>query len=125
MLAFHKALSRQPRHPSVVAAYSLAINNGGDVVEALKIAWTISRPHDLFPELLQEQWDSDPEARRDEVMNLAASVKEALSNMTDECFVSQAMAGYPEAPYSDLVSILSLCTDLQWTHPVAGFICCL
>lgn len=109
MLAFHKALYGQPRHPSVVAVYSLAINNGGDMVEALRIARTISRPHDSrFAELLQEQWNSDPEALRDEVMNFAESIKEALSSMTDEYFVSRAMAAYPEAPYSDLVSILSI-----------------
>ncbi|KAK4782257.1 hypothetical protein SAY86_016359 [Trapa natans] len=106
MLAFHKALYGHPRHPSVVAAYSLAINNGGNMVEALKIARTISRPHDpRFVELLQEQWGGDPEVLRDDVMNLAKSIKEALSSMTDENFVSQAMAAYPEAPYSDLVFI--------------------
>ncbi|OWM65519.1 hypothetical protein CDL15_Pgr009109 [Punica granatum] len=108
ILAFHKALFDKPRHPLAVAAFSLTINNSGDIVEALQISRTISTPHcPRFQELLQlqEQWDSDPEALRDEVMNLAASVKEVLSNMTDQYFVSQALAGYPGAPCSNLVFI--------------------
>lgn len=88
----------------VVAAFSLAVHNGGDMLEALNIARRISRPHDSsFQELLVHQI-LDSEALKDEVLHLNASVFKALSNMTDEHFVSQAMSQYPKAPYSDLVS---------------------
>ncbi|KAA8540633.1 hypothetical protein F0562_024448 [Nyssa sinensis] len=105
ILAFHKALSDQPRDPLVVAAFGLAVYNGGDMLEALKIARRISKPHDSsFHELLEPQ-ELTSDALTDEVKNLAASVLGALSNMTDEYFVSKAMSGYPKAPYSDLVFI--------------------
>ncbi|XP_057466453.1 uncharacterized protein LOC130755899 isoform X1 [Actinidia eriantha] len=105
ILAFHKALSDQPRDPLVVAAFCLSVHNGGDVLEALNIAKRISTPHDTsFHELLQPQ-NLDFEALIDEVMNLAASVKSIMTNMTDEYFVSKAMSMYNKAPYSDLVFI--------------------
>ncbi|KAG5523147.1 hypothetical protein RHGRI_035085 [Rhododendron griersonianum] len=108
ILAFHKALSDQPRDPLVVAAFCLAVHNGGDISEALNIARSISTPHDIsFHELLQPQ-NLEVESLRDEVMNLAASVKNILTNMTDEHFVSKAISMtslYPTAPYSDLVFI--------------------
>ncbi|KAK6148015.1 hypothetical protein DH2020_018927 [Rehmannia glutinosa] len=62
ILAFHEALSEQPRDPLVIAVFSLAVHNGGDFFHS-----------------------------------------SALTHMTDEHFVSQAMAKYPKAPYSDLV----------------------
>uniref|UniRef100_A0A5B7BUX5 Polynucleotide adenylyltransferase n=1 Tax=Davidia involucrata TaxID=16924 RepID=A0A5B7BUX5_DAVIN len=105
ILAFHKALSDQPRDPLVVAAFCLAVHNGGDMLEALNIARRISKSHDISLYELLEPQNLDSEALTDEVKNLAASVKGALSNMTDEYFVSQAMSGYPKAPYSDLVFI--------------------
>lgn len=105
MFAFHKALSDQPRDPLVVAAFSLAVHNGGDMWEASNIAMRISIPHDMsFHELLQPQ-NLDVESLKDEVVDLAASVKCALTKMTDEYFVSQAMSMYHKAPYSDLVFI--------------------
>ncbi|KAE9453622.1 hypothetical protein C3L33_14492, partial [Rhododendron williamsianum] len=108
ILAFHKALSDQPRDPLVVAAFCLAVHNGGDISEALNIARSISTPHDIsFHELLQPQ-NLEVESLGDEVMNLAASVKNILTNMTDEHFVSKAISMtsmYPTAPYSDLVFI--------------------
>ncbi|KAI8529272.1 hypothetical protein RHMOL_Rhmol12G0213000 [Rhododendron molle] len=108
ILAFHKALSDQPRDPLVVAAFCLAVHNGGDISEALNIARSISTPHDIsFHELLQPQ-NLEVESLRDAVMNLAASVKNILTNMTDEYFVSKAISMtslYPTAPYSDLVFI--------------------
>lgn len=83
--------------------FSLAVHNGGNLSEAVKIARNITKPHNAsFHELLEPQ-DMDSEALTDEVTDLAASVKSALSKMTDEYFVSQAMAAYPQAPYSDLV----------------------
>ncbi|KAL6972977.1 hypothetical protein U1Q18_027151 [Sarracenia purpurea var. burkii] len=103
ILAFHKALSVQPRDPLVVAAFSLAVHNGGHMLEALNIARRISTPHDTrFHELLEPQ-NLDFDALRDEVMNLAASVKCEMTNMTDEYFVSQAMSMYRKAPFSDMV----------------------
>lgn len=105
ILAFHKALSDQPRDPLVVAAFCLAIHNGGHMSEALSIARSISTPHDIsFHELLQPQ-NLDVESLRDEVMNLAASVKKVLTNMTDEYYVSKAMSMYRKPPYSDMVFI--------------------
>ncbi|KAK2974204.1 hypothetical protein RJ640_021495 [Escallonia rubra] len=105
ILAFHKALSDKPRDPLVVAAFSLAVHNGGDICEALKIARMISKPHDIsFHELMESQ-NLGSKALKDEVMHLAESVRSALCDMTDEYYVSQAMAWYPKAPYSDLVFI--------------------
>lgn len=104
-MAFHKALCDQPRDPLVVAVFSLAVHNGGDILEAVKIARRITKPHnDSFYELLEPR-DLHFQMLKDEVMDLAESTKGALSKMTDEHFVSQAMAGYPRAPFSDLVSI--------------------
>ncbi|KAH9770177.1 polynucleotide adenylyltransferase family protein [Citrus sinensis] len=105
ILAFHKALSDQPRDPLVVAVFSLAVYNGGDMLEAVKIARRINKSHDeSFCELLEPR-DLDFEALKHEVMDFAESSKGALSKMTDEYFVSQAMAGYSRAPFSDLVFI--------------------
>ncbi|XP_070680128.1 uncharacterized protein [Malus domestica] len=105
ILAFHNALSEQPRDPLVVAALSLAIHNGGDMLEAVSIAKRVTKVHDVsFHELLENQ-NLNPRALRDEVVNLVTSLKRALNNMTDEQIVSQAMAAYPQAPYSDLVLI--------------------
>lgn len=43
ILAFHKALSDHPRAPSVIAAFTLAVNNGGEIAEAVDIASLTSR----------------------------------------------------------------------------------
>lgn len=77
--------------------------------EAVDIARSITRSHDNnFPELLKSrEWDDGDLIC--EVMNLASSVSSALSLMRDERFVSQAMALYPQAPYSDLVC-MTLCS---------------
>lgn len=89
----------------MVAALSLAIHNGGDMLEAVSIAKRVTKVHDVsFHELLENQ-NLNPRALRDEVVNLVTSLKRALNNMTDEQIVSQAMAAYPQAPYSDLVLI--------------------
>ncbi|XP_010929642.1 uncharacterized protein [Elaeis guineensis] len=106
LLAFHQALVRQPRDPLVVATFTLALHNGGDLAEAVEIARAINYPHDVsFPELLQPQrWEMDDELVK-EVVDLASAVNAALSSMTDEYFVSKAMAKYPRAPCSDLVFI--------------------
>ncbi|XP_031254346.1 uncharacterized protein LOC116112334 [Pistacia vera] len=105
ILAFHKALSDRPRDPLVVAVFSLAVYNGGNMLEAVKIARKITKPHDdTFHELLDPH-DLDFETVKFEAMDLATSIKAALTKMTDEYIVSQAMAGYPQAPFSDLVFI--------------------
>lgn len=108
ILAFHKALADQPRSPLVVAAFSLAVHNCGDILEAVKIAKKITRPHDRsFFELVEPAvMDLDFKTLLDEVMDLDASVKDALNQMTDGYFISKAMAAYPQAPYSDLVITL-------------------
>lgn len=87
----------------MVAAFSLAVYNGGDMSEALKIARSISRTHDAdFNELL-EPCTLDHEELKDEIMHLDTSIRTALSHMTDEYHVSKAMAAFPKAPKSDLV----------------------
>lgn len=94
-----------PRDPLVVATFGIAIHNGGNMSEAVKIAQRISLPYDnSFEELLDSQALS-PQALKEEVMDFTVSVESALSQMTDEHSVSNAMAAYPQAPYSDLVSI--------------------
>lgn len=94
------------QHPLVVAAFSLALHNGGDLLEAISIAKGVKKLHEVeFPELLDPEEMEDP-AVMNKVLDLASSVKAALSNMTDETFVSRAMEKYPQAPSSDLVSLL-------------------
>jgi hypothetical protein len=89
----------------VVAAFSLAVHNGGDISEAVNIARKITAPHDSSFHELSEPQNLEFQALTDAVVDLAASVKGALCKMTDQHFVSQAMAGYPRAPYSDLVRL--------------------
>ncbi|KAI3766076.1 hypothetical protein L2E82_16125 [Cichorium intybus] len=105
ILAFHMAFLDRPRDPFVVAVFSLAIHNGGDMEEALSIAKRISTPHAKIYHELSEPRDLDPKALKKEVLNLGVSVSRALSNMTDSYYVSQAMSSYPKAPYSDLVFV--------------------
>lgn len=104
VLAFHAALSDQPRSPLVVAAFSLAVNNGGNMIDAISIARSINREHNVnFHELLEPE-NLEVQALIDEVMDLTTSVKAALLKMTDEHFVSLALEMYPQAPASDLVT---------------------
>ncbi|XP_048500436.1 uncharacterized protein LOC104893895 isoform X2 [Beta vulgaris subsp. vulgaris] len=105
ILAFHKALSDHPRAPSVIAAFTLAVNNGGDIAEAVDIASLISRASEQSFCELQESQSLEKMVLRDHVLCLAGSVNRALSDMTDGNVVSKAMAKYPLAPYSDLVFI--------------------
>ncbi|KAL6177682.1 hypothetical protein ACLB2K_049207 [Fragaria x ananassa] len=105
ILAFHKALSEQPRDVLVVAAFTLAVHNGGDMLEAVEIARTITKPHEVsFHELLEPQ-RLDSGAYTKEIKDLEASFRRALDHMTDAQIVSEAMAAYPQAPFSDLVFI--------------------
>ena len=104
ILAFHHALSTCARDPSVIAAFSLAVNNGGDISEAVEITTRISRPCEQgFHELLEPRKLEKAELK-EQVIDLVASVDRALSDMTDEGAVSMAMAKYPQAPHSNLVS---------------------
>ncbi|CAH2044218.1 unnamed protein product [Thlaspi arvense] len=106
ILAFHKALYDQPRSPLVVAAFSLAVDNGGDILEAATITKKITRPHDRsFLELQEPEENLEFQTLLDEVMDLDTSIKDALSQMTDAYIISKAMSAYPQAPYSDLVFI--------------------
>ncbi|KAL9231577.1 hypothetical protein vseg_006788 [Gypsophila vaccaria] len=105
LLAFHKALADQARAPSVIAAFALAINNGGDIEEAVDVARMIYRPSEpKFHELLENQ-NCEKAVLTEEVQSLAVSVNVALSSMTDKYAISKAMAKYPQAPQSDLVFI--------------------
>ncbi|KAI3785923.1 hypothetical protein L1987_45049 [Smallanthus sonchifolius] len=105
ILAFHMAVLDRPRDPLVVAAFSLAVHNGGDMEEAICIARKISKPHVTTYHELSEPKSLEQKALEKEVLELGSSVNRALSNMTDTYYVSQAMSSYPKAPYSDLVFI--------------------
>ncbi|KAK7350732.1 hypothetical protein VNO77_09639 [Canavalia gladiata] len=105
ILAVHKALSDRPRDALVVAAFSLVVHNGGNLSEAVNIAGMINKPHDVrFPELLDHS-GLDAEALEAEILDLAESVRGSMLQITNEYFVSQAMAHYPQAPRSNLVFI--------------------
>ncbi|RYR41418.1 hypothetical protein Ahy_A08g037805 [Arachis hypogaea] len=95
ILAFHKALTDQPREASAVAAFSLAVHNGGNLLEAVDIARRINKQHNArFPELLDPS-GLDAEYLEEEILDLADSVKGTLSQMTTRYLVAQAMADYP------------------------------
>ncbi|KAI0513392.1 hypothetical protein KFK09_009412 [Dendrobium nobile] len=106
ILAFHEALACVPRDPLVVATFSLAVHNGGDMLEAVNISRRITSEHNQnYSEILEPRmWDED-KGLINEVLDLASSVITALESMTDEYFVSQKMAQYPQAPMSNLVFI--------------------
>ncbi|XP_022987140.1 uncharacterized protein LOC111484780 isoform X4 [Cucurbita maxima] len=105
VLAFHVALSDQPRSPLVVAAFSLAVHNGGNMMEAISIAKSIGRAHNVnFHELLEPE-NLEVQTLIDEVMDLTTSIKNALHKMTDEHSVSLVLEMYPQAPASYLVFI--------------------
>ncbi|KAG5050029.1 hypothetical protein JHK85_011132 [Glycine max] len=105
ILALHKALSDRPRNPLAVAAFSLAVHNGGNLLEAVSMAGMINKPHDVrFPELLDPS-GLDAEALEAEILDLAESVRGTILQMTNEYFVSQAMADYPQAPRSNLFTL--------------------
>ncbi|KAG5019552.1 hypothetical protein JHK82_015476 [Glycine max] len=103
ILALHKALSDRLRDPLAVAAFSLAVHNGGNLLEAINITGMINKPHDArFPELLDPS-GLDAEALEAEILDLAESVRGTILQMTNEHFVSQAMADYPQSPRSNLM----------------------
>lgn len=88
----------------VVAAFCLAVHNGGDILGGVKMVKKFTKPHDVSFHELSEPQNLNSEALVDEVVDFAASVKQVLYWMTNEYCVSQAMAEYPQAPCSDLVS---------------------
>jgi hypothetical protein len=91
----------------VIAAFSLAVYNGGNLLEAVDIARKIDKPHDIrFPEL-SDPCDLNAKALKNEILDLAESVKVSLLQMTSKHSVARAMADYPQAPYSDMVIISS------------------
>ncbi|KAL3015476.1 hypothetical protein AAZX31_06G158300 [Glycine max] len=105
ILALHKALSDRLRDPLAVAAFSLAVHNGGNLLEAINITGMINKPHDArFPELLDPS-GLDAEALEAEILDLAESVRGTILQMTNEHFVSQAMADYPQSPRSNLMVV--------------------
>lgn len=89
----------------MIAAFSLAVHNGGNLLEAVDIARRINKPHDIrFPEL-SDPYDLKAKALENEVLDLAESVKVSLLQMTSRRSVARAMTDYPQAPHSDIVSI--------------------
>ncbi|XP_071710746.1 uncharacterized protein [Rutidosis leptorrhynchoides] len=105
ILAFHMALLNRPRDPLVVAAFCLAVHNGGDIEEAVNIARRILTCHVTIYHELSKPRNLQTKALINEILDLGLSVSTALSNMTSTFYVSQAMSSYPKAPYSDLVFI--------------------
>ncbi|CAM8973842.1 hypothetical protein QQ045_028455 [Rhodiola kirilowii] len=106
LLAFHQALVDKPRDPVVIAAFSLSVHSGGSLAEAVNIARRISQPYDSsFTEVLESGSSLTNSSLLDEIVDLQASVEDALSKMADESFVSHAMSKYPQAPFSDVVFI--------------------
>ncbi|KAE8813236.1 hypothetical protein D1007_09627 [Hordeum vulgare] len=105
ILAFHEALVRKPRDPLVVATFALAVYLGGDLPLAVDIGQSINRQHDAgFSELLEPRVRGK-KGLLAEVKDLAISMRQALTEMTDEYYVANAMAKIPQAPSSDLVFI--------------------
>src|SRR4051812_9747255 len=91
ILAFHEALVRQPRDPLVVATFALAVYLGGDLPLAVDIGQSINRQHDAgFSELLEPQVRGKKRLLA-EVKDLAISMRQALTEMTDEYYVANAM----------------------------------
>lgn len=75
---------------------------------AVDIGKSINRQHDTgFRELLEPKVWTDKHLAG-EVRSFAALMKQALTEMTDECHVANAMAKIPQAPLSDLVSTTNL-----------------
>ena len=76
------------------------------MMEAISIAKSISRAHNVnFHELLEPE-NLEVQTLIDEVMDLTTSIKNALHKMTDEHSVSLVLEMYPQAPASDLVIYL-------------------
>lgn len=95
---------RKPRDPLVVATFALAVYLGGDLPLAVDIGQSINRQHDAgFAELLEPRMRGK-KGLLAEVKDLAISMRQALTEMTDEYYVANAMAKIPQAPSSDLVS---------------------
>lgn len=105
IVAFHLAFLDKPRDPLVVAVFSLAVYNGGDMVEAVEIARKISKSHATIYQELSDHKNLDGKLLKKEVLDLGLSVSKALSNMTNSYYVSRALSNYPKAPYSDLVCV--------------------
>lgn len=68
----------------LVAIFSLAVHNGGDMSEAPNVARRITKPRDVSFQELSEPEDKDYEILNDEVMDLADSIKRVLSNEYDD-----------------------------------------
>ncbi|KAF8079959.1 hypothetical protein N665_0988s0004 [Sinapis alba] len=106
ILAFHKALVDQPRNPTVVASYCLAIYSDISLSEAMEIAKTNTKQHNSnFQELSVHEKDIAGSGRKlsQQVMSLAESVKSAARKMHDRDYLANAMSKYPQAPSSDMV----------------------
>ncbi|XP_056867173.1 uncharacterized protein LOC108834760 isoform X2 [Raphanus sativus] len=107
ILAFHKALVDQPRDPTVVASYCLAIYSDISLSEAMEIAKSNTKQHNSnFQELsVHNEKDIAGSGSKlsQQVMSLAESVKSAARKMHDRDYLANAMSKYPQAPSSDMV----------------------
>ena len=76
ILALHMAFLDRPRDPLVIAAFSLAVHNGGDMEEAIGIAKRISTQHaTIYAELSDSQY-LEPKALKKEVLELGRDRRE-------------------------------------------------
>lgn len=106
LLAFHLALVDEPRDALVVTSFVISVRNGGNLEKAVNKARGIwKRANKFHPEVLDAVENECDESVVDKVLDLALAVKSSLNAMVDEYVVSQAMAKYPQAPFSNLVFI--------------------
>ncbi|CAL9216511.1 unnamed protein product [Arabidopsis halleri] len=106
ILAFHKALVDQPRDPTVVASFCLAIYSEVSLSEAIAIARSNSKQHNShFQELSDHEKDTaDSESKlSQQVIKLAESIRSAARKLNDRDYIANAMSKYPQAPGSDMV----------------------
>ncbi|CAN8291093.1 unnamed protein product [Cochlearia groenlandica] len=108
ILAFHKALADQPRDPTVVASYCLAIYSEVSLSEAIKIAKSNTKQHNSnFQEVSCHEKDNvDTDSKISQhVMSLAESIKSSARKMSDREYLANVMSQYPQAPISDMVFV--------------------
>jgi len=110
ILAFHKALVDQPRDPTVVASFCLAIYSEVSLSEAIAIARSNSKQHNShFQELSSPEKDTaDSESKiSQQVIKLAESIRSAARKLNNRDYIANAMSKYPQAPGSDMVGTLT------------------
>lgn len=92
----------------MVAAFALAVHNGGNLPEAIAISKGITHCYDSsYPEILAPHEERVDHDLVNKVLDFASAVRSSLSMMQDENYISQAMSEYADAPYSNLASTIN------------------